>query len=90
MQPDSQGAPEYQSGLGGVYAICMRCGFKRRQRDIAKEWTNLLVCRDTCLDPYPPDMIPPRVWPEGIPIPDPAPRPPDIFVTPGPIDPDSL
>lgn len=38
----------YRPGSHNV--ICMRCGFKRKAEDIVKEWTGLLVCRDTCAD----------------------------------------
>lgn len=29
-------------------AICDRCGFKRWNSELRKEWTGLMVCRDTC------------------------------------------
>ena len=64
---------------GQPWAICDRCGFKYRHAELRLEWTNLLVC-DPCLDPLDPLLIPPKVWPEGIPINNPRPYPPPIFV----------
>ena len=29
-------------------AICDRCGTKRWNHELRKEWTGLMVCRDTC------------------------------------------
>lgn len=79
MQPDSRGAPHYISG--GHWMCCDRCSAKRRNWDMAKEWTNLIVCKDTCLDPRPPQLDPPNVYPEGLPVPDARPEPPPIFIT---------
>lgn len=76
--PDSHGAPHYIPG--GYWAVCQRCEMKRRRYDVAREWTGLFVCKDTCWDPRPPDMTPPKVWPEGVPVPYPLPEPPNIFV----------
>lgn len=66
---------------GGVWFICDRCGEKKRRSQVAKEWTNLIVCRATCWDPRPPQLDAPEVGPEGLPIPDARPRPADIFVS---------
>lgn len=59
---------------GGYWGICDRCSQKRRHgyNGLIKEWTGLMVC-PTCLDPIPPEMIPPRIYPEGIAVPDPRP-----------------
>lgn len=65
------------------YGICARCGFQRRLRDLAKEWTNLRVCRDKCLDPRPPETRPPRVGPEGLPVSFISPEPDPVFRDPG-------
>lgn len=78
IQPDSQGAPCYVPG--GTYSVCDRCSKKRRREDVAREWTNLIVCKDTCWDPRPPQLDPPNVWPEGIPLPDIRPRPANLFI----------
>jgi len=54
--------------VGGVYGICDRCGFKYRLRDLRKEWTGLMVC-PADFDPRPPEMTPPVVKAEGVPLP---------------------
>ena len=61
---------DYQDGR--PWAICDRCAFKRRHDTLRKEWTGLLVCTD-CLDPRPPQLDAPNVYPEGVPIQDPRP-----------------
>jgi hypothetical protein len=61
------------------WGVCARCGFKRRLNHLCKEWTGNRVCRDTCWDPRPPDLRPPRYGPEGLPRPDAAPEPAPIF-----------
>lgn len=78
--PDSSGAPDYIAG--NPWGICDRCGNKRRRRGfdaLRKEWTGLWVCAP-CFDPKPPEMSPPQLWPEGVPIPDAKPEPPPIYV----------
>ncbi|MGE5500691.1 MAG: hypothetical protein ACM3W4_02060 [Ignavibacteriales bacterium] len=70
---------------GSSYFICDRCGFKRR--DKRKEWTGLVVC-EPCLDPRPPELDPPNVYPEGLPLPDARPEPEDTDV--GDVTPDDL
>jgi len=52
-----------------AWAICDRCGQRVRRSQLYVEWDNLRVDRK-CLDPRPPQMQPPRVYPEGIPFPD--------------------
>lgn len=52
---------------GGGYAICDRCSQRWRRSRILVEWDNLRVCR-LCIDPRPPQMMPPNVYPEGIPF----------------------
>lgn len=32
-------------------AICDRCGAKRRNSEMRKQWNNLIVCADTCWEP---------------------------------------
>jgi hypothetical protein len=89
MQPDSAGAPHYIPG--DHWTVCDRCSRKIRRSQQAKEWTGLVVCRDGCLDPVPPEMSPPRAWPEGLPVQDARPVPPYIFIdTDIPPDPGSL
>lgn len=41
---------------GDFYVICDRCGFKRHRSKCRKEWTGLLVCRDTCWEPKHPQL----------------------------------
>lgn len=59
------------------YGVCMRCGFKRRVNQLRKEWTGLRVC-DECWDPKPAELRPPRVTPEGLPVPNASPEPPIV------------
>ena len=43
---------------GDNWVICDRCAFKRRASEVAKEWTGLIVCRDTCLENrHPQDFV---------------------------------
>ncbi len=76
---------------GNPWFICDRCSFKyRRNQQANKEWTSEIVC-NACLDPRPPDMNPPRLWPEGVAIKDARPEPPDIFInTDDPVNPNDL
>lgn len=78
IRPDTRGAPNYVPG--GAWSICDRCSFKRRRQDVAKEWTGLMVCIDTCFDPRPAVLDAPDVGPEGVPLPDIRPRPPNLFI----------
>lgn len=79
--PDSSGAPNYIAGA--PWGICDRCAGKYRLYGapdcLRTEWTGLKVCF-TCWDPRPPEMTPPKVWPEGVGIPNAKPEPPNIFV----------
>ena len=43
-----------------------------------KEWDGLIVC-PSCLDPRPPELDPPDIYPEGLPLPDS--RPPQDTTT---------
>lgn len=39
-------------------AICDRCGFERMNSDLRKEWTGLMVCKDTCWEArHPQDFV---------------------------------
>lgn len=62
--------PKYLDGQ--PWAICDRCGFKRRHVALRKEWTSLFVC-EQCLDPRPAQLTAPVVSPEGVPIQNPRP-----------------
>jgi len=74
---------------GRPWAICDRCGFKYRHDELRKEWTGLMVCLPD-LDPRPAQLSTPKLWPEGVPIKDPRPYPPDVFVSDGEITPEDL
>lgn len=55
---------------GGVWGRCDRCAERKRLRtELFKEWTGLMVCRP-CLDDKPPQLSPPNVRAEGVPIKD--------------------
>ena len=55
----------YQHGKWHV--ICDRCGRKRYNTEVSKEWTNLIVCSDTCLDMRnPQDFVKPRNDPQTV------------------------
>lgn len=58
-----------------AYGICQRCGWQYHLSELRKEWTNLRVC-PSCHDPRPAYLSPPRVKPEGVPLPNAAPEPP--------------
>lgn len=64
--------------MADPWGVCDRCGFKVRHRTLRKEWTNLMVCRP-CWDPRPADLSPPRIRPEGLPLRDARPEPPETF-----------
>lgn len=54
---------------GQPWAICDRCGFRKKLADLRTEWTNLKVC-DPCYDPRPVHLDTPRLNPgEGAPLP---------------------
>lgn len=51
---------------------------------MCKEWDGLIVC-PACLDPRPPEMSPPNIYPEGLSLPD-ARRPPEQSAVAGAFD----
>jgi hypothetical protein len=69
--------------MAAPYGECMRCGFKRRLPELAKEWTGLRVCRDKCLDPRPAELRAPRYRPEGLPLPNASPQTVPVERAPG-------
>ena len=81
---------------GESLGVCMRCGFTRFVNQLTIEWTGLRVCSKTlgpngCWDPRPPQMTPPNVYAEGLPVPNASPRPPPVFIDPeNPITPGDL
>jgi len=48
-----------------------------------------MVCRP-CWDPRPEELTPPNVGPEGLPIKDPRPEPPEVFVEANDVQPEDL
>jgi len=52
---------------GNAYFICDRCSQRWRRSKMLTEWDNLKVC-PVCIDPRPPQMMPPAIYPEGIPF----------------------
>ena len=47
--------------LGKWLVICDRCGFKKTNDQVRKEWTGLIVCADTCWEPrHPQEFVRPR------------------------------
>lgn len=42
---------------GDWNAICDRCGLKKKASHLAKEWTGLRVCADTCLETRHPQTL---------------------------------
>lgn len=56
-----------------AWGSCMRCGWQYELSDLRKEWTNLTVC-PSCYDPRPAQLSPPRIGPEGLPLPNAAPE----------------
>jgi hypothetical protein len=52
---------------GDAWFICDRCSQRFRRSEMLVEWTNLRVDAK-CLDPRPPQMQPPDVYPEGLPF----------------------
>lgn len=52
---------------GNAWFICDTCGQRWRRSQMLTQWDGLKVCpRD--IDPRPPQMIPPVIYPEGMPF----------------------
>ena len=61
------------------HVICDRCGFKKYNTEVRKEWTGLMVCRDTCFEArHPQDFV--RGTPDRQTVPDPRPEATDTFL----------
>lgn len=54
---------------GNAWFTCDRCGTRFRRSQMITEWDGLKV-DIKCLDPRPPQMIPPVIYPEGVPFTD--------------------
>ena len=75
--------------MGRYHVICDRCGFKRWNHETAREWTGLRVCKDTCLESrHPQDFV--RGKADRQSVPDPRPRPTDVFLNIGDVTEDDL
>lgn len=62
--------------------ICQRCGFKKWNHELKREWTGLRVCADTCWEPrHPQDFV--RAKPDKQNPPWVSPEPAEIDVSPG-------
>lgn len=69
--------------------LCDRCGFKKWNHEVRKEWQGLLVCSDTCWEPrHPQDFVTGK--PDRQAIPDPRPESTDVFLNPGDVTESSL
>jgi hypothetical protein len=80
--------PETRSNMAIPYrkspkGECPRCGGVFRLSQFKKEWTGLRVCHGTgthdCWDPKPADTRPPKVKPEGVPLPNAQPETEPVF-----------
>ena len=73
------GTADYlEFGLWNV--ICDRCGVKRKNNQVKKEWTGLIVCADKCWEPrHPQDFV--RAKPDDQSVPFVRPEQPDVFVS---------
>jgi len=62
---------------------CARCGFKFRLNLLHKEWSGARVCRgpgtNDCFDPKPAELAPPGARPEGVPVPNAAPKTEPVY-----------
>lgn len=63
---------------GGTWGVCDRCAFQRRLSTLKVEWTGLKVCTE-CFDPRPPQLDPPYIGPEGLPVPGARPDQGDVL-----------
>lgn len=74
----------YEPGSWNV--ICDRCGLKKKNTDLRKEWTGLMVCADTCWETRHPQTLL-KVEEEKISTAWARPEPTDKFITVNYIDP---
>jgi len=74
MSGDYASYVDYCYKDGEPYGLCDRCNYKRRiLTELKTEWTSLKVCQE-CLDPKPPQLEAPNVFPEGLPVDQPRPN----------------
>jgi hypothetical protein len=66
--------------LGKWWMQCDRCGFKRKNDEMAKEWTGLMVCKDTCYETrHPQDFV--RGVPDKQSVSPTRPESADVFIS---------
>lgn len=81
-----QGKKDYFKD-GDFNAICDLTGMKCKASELVKRWDGMMVRRQSVEERHPQDFI--RSVPERIAVPFSRPVA-DVFITPGPADPDSL
>jgi hypothetical protein len=74
--------------FGDYNAICDVCGFKFKASELRRRWDGMMVCLLDYEERHPQDLI--KIRPDRQAVPWSRPEPTDTFVTPAPIDPDSL
>jgi len=68
--------------LGKWLVICDRCGFKRTNDQVRREWTGLMVCADTCWEPrHPQEFVRPRADQQSVPFTRPEPAESNTAIT---------
>ncbi len=67
--------------MGKSLGSCQRCGQTKFTNQLRLEWSGLRVC-SPCWDPRPPQLSPPNIYPEGLPVPDASPFPGVSFIDP--------
>jgi hypothetical protein len=61
---------------GDPYVWCQSCGWRKHFSEVAKQWDNLIVCREKCWEPYPSIMKKIPHFPNEMkPVPNPRPKP---------------
>lgn len=74
--------------LGDWNAICDVCGMKYKASELRRRWDGYMVCESDFEQRHPQDLI--RLRPEKQATPWARPEPDDTYVTPAPVDPNSL
>ncbi len=73
---------------GDNHVICDVCGFKYRASQTRMRWDNLRVCHKDWEPRHPQEYVRGKV--DKIAVKNPRPRPPDVFLEPGDVDPSDL
>ena len=82
-----QGEKDYLK-VGDFNALCDVCGMKFKGSELRRRWDGFMVCSDDFEERHPQDLI--RLRSEKVSLPWARPYPTDTFVTPAPVDPNSL